>query len=228
VNRLHITGVDRGYRCELILIVDGSDVLMDLDAAGLDSDELLEGLQPPEAPRTVRLGRCECGDDDCGSVLVRITAEGDGVVWDGWSSSFGDHLPPPFRFDRAEYLAELSAAEGRPWESEERHFARQVGELIDAEVRSALSWRGLTYQEVVPAGDGLVAVRLSAGYREAEWSVYVVVSVSEDPEYVRYLLSRRGPTAWPNVFWWGENEAAAFRQPPMAGRRWRMWKPDDL
>jgi hypothetical protein len=226
MSRLRITGVDRGYRSELILLVDGSDVLMDLDAAGLDSDEVLEDLRPTELSRMVKVGRCECGDEGCGSVLVRISAEGDGVVWDNWSSSFGDDLPPPFRFDRAEYMAELSAAAARGWESDERRFARRVGEQMDAEVQAALSWRGLAYQEVMPAGDGLVAVRLSARYTEAEWSVYVIVAVSEDPASVRYLLSRRGPTAWPNVFWWGENESAAFRQPPMAGRRWRMWKPD--
>jgi len=210
-----------------VLLVDGSDLLVDLDAVGLDPDEILPQLVATDLPRRARIGRCECGDETCGEVTVRITARGGRVVWDDWSSSFGEALPPRLQFDAVQYAEQLSSAEAREWESGERRFARAVSEMIDTEVACALAWRGLHYREVIPAGDDLVAVRLTASYAGAEWSVYVVVPTSQDPESVRHLLTRRGPTAWPNVFWWGDNEAAAIRQPPMAGRRWRMWQPTE-
>jgi hypothetical protein len=227
VNRLHITGVDDGFGCELIFLVDGRDLLVEMGAAGLDPDELLPRLDLSHAPATVRIGRCECGSDACGSVTVHIESDGDSVVWDAWASSFSDDLPPPLRFERRQYLGALKAADSRQWESPERRFSRRTAGLVDQATRAALAWRGLQFENVVPAGDGLAAVWLRARYRDARWSVYVIVAVSDEPESVRQLLTRRGPTAWPNVVWWGENEAAAFQQPPMAGRRWRMWQPVD-
>jgi hypothetical protein len=227
VNRLHITGVDDGFGSELIFLVDGHDLLLDMSAVGLDPDEVLSHLDLRRAPGTVRIGRCECGSDACGSVTVHIESDGDTVIWDGWASSFGDDLPPPLRFDRQQYVGALEAADSRQWESPERRFSRQTAGLVDQATRAALAWRGLQFENVVPAGDGLAAVWLRARYRDARWSVYVIVAVSDDPESVRQLLTRRGPTAWPHVVWWGENEAAAFQQPPMAGRRWRMWQPVD-
>jgi hypothetical protein len=227
VNRLHITGVDDGFSCELIFLVDGQDLLMEMGAAGLDPDELLPRLELCRAPTTVRIGRCECGSDACGSVTVRIETVGNKVVWGGWASSFSDDLPQPLCFERRQYLGALKAADSRLWESPERRFSRRAAGLMDQATRAALAWRGLQFEDVVPAGDGLAAVCLSARYRNARWSVYVIFAISEDPEAVRHLLTRRGPTAWPNVVWWGETEAAAFQQPPMAGRRWRMWQPVD-
>jgi hypothetical protein len=159
---------------------------------------------------------------------VRVASDGATVIWDSWTSSFGEALPPPLHFDLSQYEAALTSAESRSWESEERRFAKRVARLIDRDVESALMWRGLRYLNVVPAGDGLVAVRLAANHLDGEWSVYVIARTSQDPASVRHMLSRRGPTAWPNVFWWGENEAATLRQPPMAGRRWRMWDPTEV
>jgi hypothetical protein len=229
VNQLRLSGVDRGDDCELVLFVDGEDILYRLDAMGLEPDLLLPLLVPISAPRQVRVGRCGCGDDRCGSVTVRIAAVGDTVIWDSWSSTLGDALPGDFRFDRAGYdTAVARANDVRPWESKERAFARRAAELVDADVRAALSWRGLRYVAIRPAGDGAVAVHLSAEYCEARWAVFVVVPAEGDPGSVPHLLTHWGPTAWPNVVWWSENEAAAFQQPPMAGRRWYMWQPVDV
>jgi hypothetical protein len=97
--------------------------------------------------------------------------------------------------------------------------------LVDPEMRAALSWRGLQYVGIKPAGAGTVAVQLSAECLEARWSVFVIMPAAGDPATVRRLFTSRGPTAWPNVLWWGDNDAAAFQQPPMAGKRWRMWQP---
>jgi hypothetical protein len=226
MNRLRLSGVDRGDESELILFVDGQDVLYHLDAIGIEPDILLPQLAPVSPPKEVQVGRCGCGDERCGSVTVRIAAHGDTVVWDNWSSTLGEDLPGAFRFARGGYDATVSTAnEARPWESTERTFARQAAGLVDAKTCAALSWRGLRFVTIRRAGDGAVAVHLSAEYCDAEWSIFVLVPVSGDPGSVPRLLSRRGPTAWPNVVWWSENEAAANQQPPMAGRRWQMWQP---
>ena len=160
---------------------------------------------------------------------MRVALDGDAVIWDGWISTVGDVLPGPFRFDRAGYETAIAVADAsRDWETAERRFARHAAELVDAEVRAALSWRGLRYLEIRPAGEGAVAVHLSAEYHAARWIVFVVIPIGDDPSAVVRLLSRWGPTKWPNVVWWSENEAAAFQPPPMAGRRWRMWHPVDM
>ena len=229
MNRLRLSGIDRGDDCELVVFLDGDDVLHHLDAIGVEPDVAFPLLVPVSPPRRVQLGRCGCGDDRCGSVTVRIAADGNTVVWDGWSSTLGDGLPGAFRFDRSAYDAAVSAAnQVRPWESKERRFARRAAELVDADVRAALSWRGLQFVAIEPAGEAAVAVHLSARYCEARWAVFVVVPVGGDPGSIPHLLSHWGPTAWPNVVWWSENEAAAFQQPPMAGRRWHMWQPVDV
>jgi hypothetical protein len=177
----------------------------------------------------VQVGRCGCGDERCGSVTVRIAADGDTVIWDSWFSTLGDDLPGDFRFDRPGYDTAVSAANReRPWESKERAFARHAAELVDVDVHNALSWRGLRFVRIAPAGTGAVAVHLSAQYCDARWAVFVIVPVEGDPGSVPYLLTHWGPTAWPHVVWWSENEAAAFQQPPMAGRRWHMWQPADV
>ncbi len=226
VNRLRLSGVDRGDDCELIVFVDGQDLLLNLDAMGIEPDEGLPLLSPADPPERVRLGRCGCGDSECGAVWVRISASSDCVVWDEWSSTLGDALPGPLQFDRASYDAELRAADTtRAWESPERRYARLAGRWVDAEMRSALSWRGLEYVGIKPADAGTVAVQLRAEYLGAKWSVFVILPAAGDPRSIHRLFTSRGPTAWPEVLWWGDNDAAAFQQPPMAGKRWRMWQP---
>ena len=226
MNRLRVSGIDRGVDCELLLLVDGRDVLAPMDARGLDPDAGLPLLAPLGVPRRVQLGRCGCDDGSCGEVSVRVASADGVVVWDQWRSSLGFDVPAELRFESRRYAEEVrAAADDRPWESPERRYARRAAALVDADVRAALAWRGLHLAEIVPAADGAVAVRLTAAQGGGRWSVFVVLPVTEDPDAVCSLLRRRGPTAWPDVYWWGENEAAAFQQPPMAGRRWRMWQP---
>ena len=97
--------------------------------------------------------------------------------------------------------------------------------MSDIDAAAALAWRGLQYLDVAPAGTGAIAVRFRAEMAGARWSVYAMFAVGDDPGAVPNRLVRKGPSSWPAVAWWGENEAAAFVQPPMAGRRWRMWEP---
>jgi hypothetical protein len=229
MNRLVLSGIDRGDECELVVLVDGWDVLAGLDAVGVDPDLGLALLDPTAAPCRVRIGRCECGDDGCGSVTFRLSFDGETVVWDRWESSFGDQLPETFRFNARRYERVWRAAsDQRPWETPERRFARRVAATVDGELVAALAWRGLGFAEVVPARDGAIAVHLTASYGEARWSVYVVHDVSDDPYEVGTLLRRRGPSGWPEVYWCAETEAGAFQQPPMGGRWWQMWPPSDV
>ena len=229
MNSLALTGIDHGDECEIVVLVDGEDVLARLDAVGVDPEEGFEVLRPGPEPRRVRLGRCECGDNTCGSVTVRIRLDGETVRWDEWESSFGDDLPEAFLFEARRYHYVLTGATvERPWESPERRFARQVAATVDRDLIAALAWRGLGYAEVVPARDGAVAVHLTASFGDARWSVYVVHELCDDPSVLAAMLRRHGPTGWPEVYWWAENEAGAFQQPPMAGRRWRMWRPAEV
>lgn len=131
----------------------------------------------------------------------------------------GFYLPPPFRFQRDRDTREVARAQSdRSWEPSERQFARRVAPLIDSDVQAALAWRGLDFVEVAPAGDGAVAVRFKFEVADARWSVHALFAVNDRAHGVRDLLVRKGPTVWPAVAWRGENEAAAFVQPPMADK----------
>lgn len=226
MNELRLSGIDRGDECELLVFVDGVDVLASLDAVGAEPDQVLAELQASDPDRRVEIGHCGCGDPTCGSVSVQVRTEDHHVWWAEWSSSLGFDLPPDLCFDRDRYTREVDRAQSdRPWESREREFARRVAALIDAHAQDALAWRGLEFLDVAPAGDGAVAVRFRAEVADARWSIYALFALNDRAESVRDLLVRKGPTSWPVVAWWGENEAAAFVQPPMAGKRWRMWEP---
>ena len=71
--------------------------------------------------------RCVCGDIDCGPVYVRITLEGDRVIWsDIGNPAVGpeyrekpwDYSSLHFVFDREQYMSELSkyCPDGSPME----------------------------------------------------------------------------------------------------------------
>jgi hypothetical protein len=226
VHELRLSGIDHGDRGELLVFVDGTDLLRGFDAEGGDPDDLLPVLGAADDPTRVELGHCGCGDPTCGSISMVVRADGEQVVWGDWETTLGFDLPPELSFDRVAYGAELARADDeRGWESAERRFARAVERVIDDDARAALEWRGLRYQDTTPAGDGAVAVAFRAEVGGGRWLIYALFAVGDDPMAVHRTLVRRGPTSWPAVAWWGENEAAAYVQPPMAGKRWRMWQP---
>lgn len=231
MSRLHLEVVDRGDDLELAMVVDGVELADRLDGMGMDPDVVLEMLRGSDQPQRVQLVRCGCGDDSCGAVTAVVRRDADAVVWAEFESSLGDDVPAELRFDPTRYDDELARIDGdRSWEPVERRYARQAMALVDEAVHRALTWRGLTFVDIEPSGPGTVAAHMTCGYGEdgPRWSVYAIHRVGDDPASLLEMLRHWGPTAWPVVYWWGENEQAAFVQPPMAGKRWRMWRPTDF
>jgi hypothetical protein len=82
-----------------------------------DIEASLRGWTPTEEERPIRVLGCGCGDPDCSSVLARLAADADTVVWSTfWASSPPSHRPEgrdypeigPFRFDRRAYETALA------------------------------------------------------------------------------------------------------------------------
>ena len=122
--RLEITPSPSSNDHEVKVWVDDRDLLSELDALGLDPDDLFvptPTLIPSAFPTTATLARCSCGVLGCGDVRVRIDAENPWILWtvDGLKSSL--------RFVRQDYEAEvLRAANDQTWEPPDRSAARLV------------------------------------------------------------------------------------------------------
>ena len=87
--------------------------------SALVSQDRVAGLLDYAVHRTVLT--CACGDEDCGSKMVRIQAYGDYVVWDALTdmhASFDKQQAdyqdpsrfPAITFDKAQYEAAVQAA----------------------------------------------------------------------------------------------------------------------
>jgi hypothetical protein len=137
---------------EVVLLVDGVDVLVDAwgEGVGRTPTSMLGPDSPllPDPAHDAPLLRCSCGDEGCGALVARIRAEADAVIWDQFrdgAASKSDRLSNVYdrvggqpltaiseiRFDRAQYLAELRRAdEDRTWETGEERTARFVAQLL--------------------------------------------------------------------------------------------------
>lgn len=137
------------HQVELRLTVDGADLIASVFDRGpcRDPDALLGSdspLLPGPAPREVLLAEAGCTWGCCGAIFVRISRDGDDVVWDRWRNPDDPELTlPEIRFDLAQYTAELARADGaRRWEWCGRTVARLVRDGPDVLDRwhSALDW----------------------------------------------------------------------------------------
>ncbi|MFB9903557.1 hypothetical protein [Allokutzneria oryzae] len=123
---------------ELRVLVDGEDVAGACFDAGPnhDPDHVLGPgcrLLPGSEPRRVRIAEAECVAECCGALSVLIRREGEQIVWYDWeNTSDRGEVPAEFRFDAAQYEAELTRAErDRSWEWP----ARVVARLVRAELQ---------------------------------------------------------------------------------------------
>ncbi|MFF5263609.1 hypothetical protein ACFY4C_32180 [Actinomadura viridis] len=95
----------------------------------LDSGRLRAGTEP----REVRLAEAYCTEGCCGALYVTIRREGGHVVWEDWKrpATLPARRPAPelpeYRFDAAEYDAEIARAENdRSWAWPAREAARLI------------------------------------------------------------------------------------------------------
>ncbi|MCP9958467.1 hypothetical protein [Streptomyces sudanensis] len=120
-------------------LIDGVDVLGEVHPEGLaPSCRYWRGpaesrpLAVAEEPRRVMITEPTCTAGCCGALYVTVRREGGQVVWDSWENT-GDvtALPAEFRFDAAQYEAELARAAGdRSWEEPVDTAARLLGRAL--------------------------------------------------------------------------------------------------
>ncbi|MFF9218668.1 hypothetical protein [Streptomyces viridosporus] len=118
---------------------DGADVLKEVHPEGLaHSCRYWRGpteSRPPaatEEPRRAMITEPACTAGCCGALYVTIRREGDQVVWESWENT-GDStaVPADFRFDSAQYEAELArAAADRGWEEPVDTVARLLEQAL--------------------------------------------------------------------------------------------------
>ncbi|MER5389131.1 hypothetical protein [Saccharopolyspora sp. NPDC002686] len=107
---------------ETKICVDGQDLIgPEFDEGPRLDPEVLLGpdspLLPEDEPREVMLAEAECTWGCCGAVFVRISRDGDQIVWDEWRNPDSELSLPEIRFDSAQYEAELARADReRSWE----------------------------------------------------------------------------------------------------------------
>ncbi|MGW6978898.1 hypothetical protein ACWGE1_05530 [Streptomyces sp. NPDC054932] len=124
-------------------VADGRDVLAELWTAWAGEDPWVVlgpgGIAATEdGPHEVRLARIPCTEICCGALYVTVRREGDEVVWDGWRNPAGGNADlPEFRFDAAQYAAEvLRADQDHAWEWP----ARRVAGLLAQRLREDAAW----------------------------------------------------------------------------------------
>ncbi|MFF0390070.1 hypothetical protein ACFYS8_15505 [Kitasatospora sp. NPDC004615] len=129
-------------------IVDGRDVLAEVfdEGPAVDPRDLLGPKTPllaTDTPREVRLAEAGCTEACCGAIYVTVRRDGPHVVWDGWRNPVdaeGVDLPE-FRFDAAQYAAELRrAGADHSWEWPARTVARLLAERLRERTEWLTAW----------------------------------------------------------------------------------------
>jgi hypothetical protein len=137
---------------QVVLLVDGRDVLAEQGHRGFEPESLLhrrDPLIPTNPPRRVVLYHCGCGVAGC-SGRACVISEPDGVVrWSGFRRFVGLDYPlddtmadedgrpddlPDLAFDSVQYRAEVERAkDDRSWETRRRRLARLLTERLAVE-----------------------------------------------------------------------------------------------
>lgn len=120
-------------------LVDGVDVLKEVHPEGFaDSCRHWRGpreswpLAVAEKPRRIMITAPTCTAGCCGALYVTIRRDGDQVLWAAWeNTSNTTAVPADFRFDLAQYEAELArAAADRRWEEPVDTVARLLEQTL--------------------------------------------------------------------------------------------------
>ncbi|WP_431040627.1 hypothetical protein ACQUSR_01160 [Streptomyces sp. P1-3] len=122
---------------ETRLLIDGRPLVPEAFGRGPagSPEYLLDSgrLRASTAPREVRLAEAYCTEGCCGALYVTICRDGEHVVWRDWRrpATPPSQQPPPelpeYRFDAAEYDAEITRAENdHSWAWPARSTARLI------------------------------------------------------------------------------------------------------
>ncbi|MFI6279695.1 hypothetical protein [Streptomyces sp. NPDC050988] len=137
----------RGENVEVLVLVDGRDILADAFAEGPGEDPRY--LLVPDGPLTaasepheVRLAEASCTEGCCGALYVTIRLDGDYVLWDGWRNPDEDEVDlPAFRFEAQEYRREVERATAdRSWEWPAWTVARLLDKDLQARADRLAGW----------------------------------------------------------------------------------------
>ncbi|MFF0106227.1 hypothetical protein [Streptomyces hirsutus] len=120
-------------------LIDGVDVLKEVHPEGFaHSCRYWRGpaeswpLAVTEEPRRVVITEPTCTAGCCGALYVTMRREGDRVIWESWENTSNiTAVPADFRFDSAQYEAELArAATERSWEEPLDTVARLLEQTL--------------------------------------------------------------------------------------------------
>ncbi|MFF3320908.1 hypothetical protein [Streptomyces sp. NPDC002889] len=99
--------------------------------SGNSPEDLLHNgsLRATADGQEVQLAEAYCTEGCCGALYVTIREEGDEVVWGGWRGTAKGVVLPEYRFDAADYAAEILRAEtDHSWSWPARTTARLITE----------------------------------------------------------------------------------------------------
>ena len=199
---------------EVKIFIDDQDFIAKHwpDMMGMDPEDLLsyDKLLPREEPHDATVVRCGCGVEGCGSAGVRVSAEGNRVVWDSWQGDPGNPSAPALVFDRDQYIAAVNdVIEDHSWESPVRTAARILKPLIDHDIlarnRLKYQWAGQHREQVLtmsfegPIGWHQILVHIP-------WHQQTPEEIAH--EAARFLTT--DPAEWSDVEWFGQSEKHPF------------------
>jgi len=206
---------------EVEIFVDGKPFIAKHwpDMMGMDPDALLSysKLAPRDGSHEATVVRCRCGEAGCGSAWVRISGEGDQVIWDSWEGDKGD---PPARtlvFARDQYMEALrEAVEDHSWETPDRTAARILRPLVD---HDAVARNDLEYQWASGRiHDDTLTISLKGPPGCHQILVHLAWN-NQSPEEIAHeaaILLKSDPNQWTDLNWHGKKPT-----PPFDGPAWQ-------
>jgi hypothetical protein len=190
------------------------------ESIGLDPDDIL--TEPcsllTDGPHECLIGRCECGVIGCGDVRVRVSTQGDAVVW------ADVHEPRrAVQFDRAPYRTEVQRAlRDFSWETAGRTTERLIRVGVD---RQRLAGSGLKFSWASSrASPGLITISLflePGPYQVLVRVPWTNLEASALADVVIALLAQ-SPSSWPDVEWLPQGDK--LEVPAISGASWRRWR----
>ena len=205
---------------EVKVFIDGEEFISRqwANMMGMDPDQLLSyrHLSAQEEPHEATVVRCGCGEVGCGSASVRISAQGDRVIWDDWQGDTGGRPTKPLIFDRNQYMkAVKDAIEDHSWETPDRTAARILASIVD---HSILAENNLKYQW---ASGRIRHATLTVSLSGTEGCDHILVHLDWKEQSAEEIareaarLLKTDPNQWPDIVWYGEN-----CNPPFKGPAW--------
>ena len=202
---------------EVRIFVDGKPLIAEHwpEMMGMDPDDLLSyrELAPREEVHEATVVRCGCGIVGCGSAWVRISAEGNLVIWDSWAGDTGNPPAGTLVFAREQYMqAVKDAIEDHSWETPDRTAARILASLVD---HRALALNNLKYQWAsgrIRNATLTISLSLPPSYQILVHMPWNQESPDEIARESADIL-KTDPNQWPDIVWYANNSTPPFNGP---------------